>query len=100
MHGVAFVQNALRVRQAGQMPVIDARCKMDSAESRIAIVTNAFDSAGPPAIDALVAEGYLTLCHSSSFSDPRVRSGFESNGPNRFASSATTEAELTREALE
>ena len=68
--------------------------------SHYAIVTNAFDSAGPPAIDALVAEGYVVLCHSKTFSNSDARTEFEALGPHRIASCATGHSELAREALE
>ncbi|HUA24863.1 MAG TPA: SDR family oxidoreductase [Steroidobacteraceae bacterium] len=67
---------------------------------RIAIITNVFDSAGVPGVDALVDEGCLTLCHARAFSDPAARAAFEANGPNRVASSAETPAALAREAID
>jgi NAD(P)-dependent dehydrogenase (short-subunit alcohol dehydrogenase family) len=66
----------------------------------VAILTNVFDSAGPPALEALVAEGYRTVCHSVSFSDPAARAAFDASGPNRFATPARDPEDLAREALE
>jgi NAD(P)-dependent dehydrogenase (short-subunit alcohol dehydrogenase family) len=73
---------------------------MVTSSSRYAIVTNAFDSAGPPAIDALVAEGYTVLCHSEVFESSDERSRFEGSGPNRLASRSASPSELAQEGLE
>ena len=67
---------------------------------RIAIITNVFDSAGVPGVDALVDEGYLTLCHASAFSDPAVRAAFDAKGTHRVAATAETPAALAREAID
>lgn len=68
--------------------------------TRIAILTHALDGFGPPALDALAAEGYETLCHSESFADPVVRADFEKSGPHRIAAFSHDPLDLCREALE
>jgi NAD(P)-dependent dehydrogenase (short-subunit alcohol dehydrogenase family) len=68
--------------------------------ARVAIVTNVFDVAGPPAVDAVTAQGFATLCHAQAFADPDARAAFEAQGPNRIASAAQTPEDLAREALE
>jgi NAD(P)-dependent dehydrogenase (short-subunit alcohol dehydrogenase family) len=67
---------------------------------RVALVTNVFDTAGPPAADALAAAGFQTVCHARAFADPAIRAEFEAGGPNRIAVAADTPADLVRQALE
>ncbi len=72
---------------------------MGASKQRFAVVTNVLDSAGPAAVDALVAEEYVVLAHAAAFRDAEARSAFESSGPGRFASSAATPEALVEEAL-
>jgi NAD(P)-dependent dehydrogenase (short-subunit alcohol dehydrogenase family) len=47
----------------------------------VALVTNASDFAGPPAVDALAAAGFRVLVHDRGFADGAVWSGFAAAHP-------------------
>jgi 3-oxoacyl-[acyl-carrier protein] reductase len=66
---------------------------------RVAIVTNVFDTAGPPAVEALTSAGFQTLCHAAEFCDPQARTDFEAQAPSRIASAAETPEDLVGDAL-
>jgi NAD(P)-dependent dehydrogenase (short-subunit alcohol dehydrogenase family) len=42
-------------------------------DSRIALVTNALAFAGPPAVDALIAAGFIVVAHDRAFADAATR---------------------------
>ncbi len=48
---------------------------------RIALVTNAGDFAGPPAVDALLADGYRVLAHDPAFARTADRDAFLARHP-------------------
>ncbi len=54
---------------------------MDRQGQPTALVSNATDFAGPPAIDALIAAGFRVLVHDRAFADPAIWSRFSSAHP-------------------
>jgi 3-oxoacyl-[acyl-carrier protein] reductase len=72
---------------------------MSASNQRFAVVTNVTDSAGPAAVDALIAEHYVVLTHADAFASATARSSFEATGPGRFASEAATPEALVQDAL-
>ncbi|MET0983943.1 MAG: SDR family oxidoreductase [Steroidobacteraceae bacterium] len=68
--------------------------------NKIAVVTNVSDYAGPPAVAALVADGFHVLGHSPRFADATARREFESEHPHRIASATESVEDVVKEALE
>ena len=51
------------------------------AEPKTALVTNASDFAGPPAVDALLVDGYRVIAHDGTFAEPDARAAFAAAHP-------------------
>ena len=67
---------------------------------RTALVTNATEFAGPPAVDALVGAGFAVCCHDRSFSDPAARETFAAGKTNVIALETQEPAAIVEEAIE
>lgn len=50
--------------------------------TRTALVTNALDYAGPPAVSALLGAGFTVLVHDTNFEDAERREAFRKQNPN------------------
>jgi 3-oxoacyl-[acyl-carrier protein] reductase len=68
--------------------------------NHVAIVSNVLDYAGPPAVEALVAEGMFILCHAPEFSDEAARKKYESAHQGHVAAIAQSPEDLIAECIE
>lgn len=66
--------------------------------AKTALVTNATEFAGPPAVAALVGAGFAVRCHDRSFVDPAARSAFAAGRPSVSALAAQEPADIVEEA--
>jgi 3-oxoacyl-[acyl-carrier protein] reductase len=67
---------------------------VEDHHKQTALVTNASDYAGPPAVDALVADGFRVLVHDKTFADPAAWTRFSSERPHVENVAATDPADL------
>lgn len=66
---------------------------------RTALVTNATEFAGPPAVDALVGAGFAVCCHDRSFPDRAARETFAAGKTNVIALETQEPAAIVEEAI-
>lgn len=67
-------------------------------DKKVALVTNALDFVGPPAVDALVEERYFVIAQDRSFENTEKRHQFEQDYPSVHITSTTNPNELIDEA--
>ena len=72
---------------------------MSSDRTPVALVTNATDFAGRPAVDALVGAGFRVLAHDRGFADPTVWAGFSAAHPGAERLDAAEPADCVAHAL-
>ena len=70
------------------------------AAGSAALVTNATEFAGPPAVDALVGAGFAVHCHDRSFADAETRAAFAAGRSNVRALEAQEPGAIVEEAIE
>jgi NAD(P)-dependent dehydrogenase (short-subunit alcohol dehydrogenase family) len=66
---------------------------------RVVAITDVLNYIGPPAAEALAADGMRVLCHSGQFADPRAREAFEAQHANQLAAEAQSPEALVAEAV-
>jgi 3-oxoacyl-[acyl-carrier protein] reductase len=62
--------------------------------NKTALVTNAADYVGPPAVKALAESGFRVMAHDQSFSDDAVRNGYATDNPEVITATAQDPGEL------
>ena len=68
--------------------------------SKSALLTNVTHFAGPPALDALLKDGFAVACHDPAFGDADLRATFEAGHPGALALEAMAPEAIVGEALE
>jgi 3-oxoacyl-[acyl-carrier protein] reductase len=63
-----------------------------------ALVTNALEFAGPPAVVALCEAGFLVIAHDTAFVDTTTRDGYQKGNPGVIALAAQSPAEIIESA--
>ena len=66
----------------------------------LVLLTNATQYAGPGALEALLGEGHVVVCHDPTFGDPTARAAFDRARPRARAIAALSPEDVHREVVD